>query len=267
MLVGVSGIPGAGKSFMCVRLVVRAMLAGKVVVTNFRLHDGWIRTLVRRHYWYWCLVPRFGKRKLAVYEEEYASRYHVISHVSELVTIRVAGEKPNRCMVVIEEAHTFLNAREWNNKDRGEIVAWASKVRHLGIEAYIVTQDLESIDRQIRARITYHAKLRNFKHWKLMGIPIWPWDRFLAIWHYPTAKAIVKREFFGLNWCKKLYDTHELGVWGEEGRDDLLWLPRTPAAEPASQPAAAPPERSEAGGATACLPAMPDGDRVSEDGP
>jgi len=258
MLVGVTGIPGAGKSYMCVRLVVKAMFEGKIVVTNFNMKPGWIRKLVNRRYWYWRFVPHWGSQRLRVHEAEYAARYHVIAEVSELVTLRFSGEGENRAVVVIEEAHTFLNAREWNKEDRKEIVAWSSKVRHLGVQAFIVTQDLESIDRQVRAKLTYHVKLRNFNHWKVMGIPIWPVPRFLAIWNYPTAKAIVKREFFGLTWTKKLYDSHELGVWAEEDRPDLTWLPRTPDAEPAGQPAAASPERSEADGATACLPATSD---------
>lgn len=255
MLVGVTGIPGAGKSFMCIRLVVRALMAGKVVVTNFPLKPGWIRLVVRRQHFWWCLVPVVGRRRLEDFEAEATTRFHVIRDVKELVTIRFAGEGASRAVVVIEEAHTFLNAREWNKEDRGEVVAWASKVRHLGVDAYVVTQDLESIDRQVRAKMTYHVKLRNFKHWKVMGIPIWPFDRFLAIWHFPTAKAIVKREFFGLNWSKKLYDTHELGVWGEENRTDLLWLPRAPDVVPACPPDVAAAARSAAGGAPAGQPA------------
>lgn len=232
MLIGVTGPLGCGKSWFAVRKIVEALEKDKVVITNFDLQEDWVELVVDHALWRWVVPGHRAKLK-----ERWRRNVHVVREIDELCRIRIDGCKEARARVVIEEGHTFINARDWHDSERKEVVAWASKVRHLGEEVFIVTQDLQSIDRQIRAKMTYHVELRNLRQWKVAGIPIVPFNYFIAIWRYPTGKAVVKRDFYMLDWRKRLYDTHELGVWGEEGREDLLWLPRPPVAAPAGPPA------------------------------
>ena len=229
----VTGPLGAGKSFYGIRKAADAIEAGKFVVTNFAMSEDWTERVANRNAFRWLLGRR--RRRLA---ERWSRNYYRVNDLAELIRVRAAGSGEGRMVVVIDEAHVFMNARTWRDEDRMRLVEWASASRKLGADVYLITQDLQSLDRQVRDRLTYHVTLRNLKQFKVMGIPVVPFNFFLAIWQYHAAgKAIVKREAYRLNWMAKLYDTHDLGAFATlVDPEDAIWLP-LPA--PAPTPAAA----------------------------
>lgn len=236
MIALVTGPPGSGKSYYAVRKAVDSLERGKFVITNVPMTPDWQDKVADHHPLRWVIPGR--RRKL---KAQWRGRLmHIGDDFSALRRIRMKGSKEGRGVVVLDEAHVWMNSRLWRDDDRLDIVNWFSMHRKLGFDVYLITQDANNIDRQVRALFEYHVHLRNLRMMKVAGVPVSPINLFLAIWKWHAAKgAVVKREAYRLNWTKKLYDT--MGMYGENGHtpDDVLWLPR-----PERAPARAHPLRS-----------------------
>lgn len=246
-LIMVTGPLGCGKSYYGIRKAIDALEAGKVVVTNFRMTPEWYERVADRHPLRWLVPGR--RRKL---KRDWARRVLVVPDLKTLLRVRLEGQGEDRGVVLIDEAHVFMNARSWRDAERMELVEWASASRKLGFEVYLITQDLQSLDRQVRDRLTYHVTLRNLRQFKVAGIPVVPFNFFIAIWQYHAAgKAIIKREAYRLTrWKAGLYDTMDLGAFGSLLNPvDAIRLPAVAPSGP--PPAAAAASATSAGGAAA----------------
>lgn len=222
MIVLVTGPPGSGKTYYTVRKVCDSLERGKFVATNVDFHDGWTDKLARGNVLRW-LIP--GRR--AAMAERFAERTYVTPNLDELFRLRLPGKGESRGVMVLDEAHQWMNSRLWKDTDRLRIVQFFSQHRKLGWDIYLVTQDANNIDRQVRSLFEYHAQLRNLKKMRVLGVPVTPVNLFLCIWKWHAAQgAIVKREAYRLTGRAKYYDTMaqtHLPDW--DGDDDLIYLP------------------------------------------
>lgn len=238
MITAVTGTPGAGKGIYCVRKCVAALESGKVLVTNVPFVADWTHQVAYHHF-----VRRAIPGRRAKLAREFASRVLYIETLEELQRIRVKGDDEGRWIVVIDEAGDFLDSRNWRAEGRTEQVGWFNKHRHYGADVYLVVQDLENIDRQVRSKAEYETTLRNLRRMKFCGVPLAPFNLFLAITRWnDRARSVAKRESYVLNWTKDLYRTHgAVDMYGAP--PDALWLPRAP-----DDPTPGPPARSSGGG-------------------
>lgn len=55
------------------------------------------------------------------------------------------------CLVIIDEAHLFFNARKWKDDSNQGFADWASTHRHHGYDCYLITQRIEKLDSQARS--------------------------------------------------------------------------------------------------------------------
>lgn len=252
----VSGPPGSGKTFYAVRKVTRALEEGKVVAGNVELAPDWEGRLSRRN---WVHYVRWGARRK--FRREAAHRYHFTEDLEELTSLRLRGKshQEGRGLMVLDEAHNWMNARSWSASDRQAIVRFFSQHRKIGWDVLLIAQHPEMIDKQVRNLCEYNVHLRNLKKARWAGIPIFPVNLFLAVWLWHAAnRVVVKREVFPLSWRKDLYDTaatsHGLSSGLEGTCTGGVWLPSPPEARTAAPPdartrateelaAARPPER------------------------
>lgn len=226
MIYLVSGPPGNGKTFYAIRKVTQAVEEGKVVAGNVELAADWPQRVSRRN-WVHYLRP-FAKRRFL---REAWHRYHFSESLSELAAIRLRGDREGRGLMVLDEAHNWMNSRSWSATDRQEIVRLFSQHRKLGWDILLIAQHPEMIDKQVRNLVEYNVHLRNLRKAKWGGIPVVPFNLFLAVWCWHSAnRVVVKREVFPLTWRRRLYDTnatsHGLDA---DGQDGFLWLPSPPA--------------------------------------
>jgi Zonular occludens toxin (Zot) len=218
----VTGPPGAGKTFYAIRKMAEALEQGKVIASNVEMTDGWLERLAKRNV-FTRAVPGRVKRRVAAWERQAL----LTDDLQELFSIRLHGQKEGRGVMVLDEAHGWMNARMWKDEDRLDIVRFFSQHRKLGWDVFLITQDMNNIDRQVRSLSEYHVQLRNLKRMKYLGVPLAPMDLFLAVWTWHTAgKAVVKREVYGLNGTRKLYDTRQLLHGAAATPGDAIWLPR-----------------------------------------
>lgn len=232
MLVLVTGTPGAGKSYYAVRKMLDALEGGRCVASNVALVEGWAESFARSH-----PVRRFIPGRRDALAREWEARSFVSHDLGELFRVRMPGRREGRGVMVLDEAHNWMNSRLWKDSDRLELVRFFSQHRKLGWDVYLISQDANNIDRQVRSLFEYHVTLRNLKRFKLAGVPLLPVNLFLAIWKWNGAGgAVVKRETYRLNSTAKLYDTLATSHGLQDEAADAIWLPRPPAPSPAPAP-------------------------------
>lgn len=220
----VVGAPGAGKSYYAVRKVSEALQAGRVVATNVALEPAWPERVAGSNPVRYVMPGR--RRRLA---DRYRNRLVVSDDLSELFSIRLRGAGEGRGVMVLDEAHNWMNSRAWRDQDRMEIVRFFTQHRKLGWDVYLITQDELNIDRQVRSLFEYLIRLRNLRNVKLFGLRVVPINLFLAVWEWNSASSVVvKRETYTLNKrTASLYDTMALSHGLDDAPDDALWLPRS----------------------------------------
>jgi zona occludens toxin len=219
----VTGPPGSGKSFYAVRKMIDQLERGRYVATNLALEPDWIERAVNRHPLRWAIPGR--RRRLTQRWQDRSFHATGEGALNELLNVRLRGKGEGRGVMVLDEAHHWMNARTWKDEDRLRLLRFFASHRHYGWDVYLLTQDISNIDRQVRALFEYHITLRNLRNMKVVGVPVSPINLFLAVWQWHAgAKAIVKREAYRLNYASKLYDTHGLAA---ELADEpgVRWLP------------------------------------------
>jgi zona occludens toxin len=237
MIVLVTGPPGAGKSLYALRQLGDALDRGKPVATNVELAAGAAATVARSN-WARRILRRVPRATARIERQVYVS-----SSLVDLFSVRLRGRGEDRGVMVLDEAHYWLNARNWSSGDREAVVTFFTQHRKLGWKVFLVVQDAEMIDKQVRSLIEYHVHLRNLKKAKVLFglLPASPVNLFLAVWTWHGIRGKpVKRELYRLSWHRRLYDTFQThhGLEADGPTDELaaVWLP---APDPAGGPAGA----------------------------
>lgn len=134
----ITGELGTGKSLLCVTKIAEALRAGRRVATNLDIRLEHLvsakrpRDLLR--------LPDYPRREdldaLGVGCEEYDERRFGL--------------------LVIDEAGTFLNARDFRDTGRGDVIKWLLHSRKLRWDVFLIIQDLGMLDKQVRTAFVEH---------------------------------------------------------------------------------------------------------------
>lgn len=247
MIYLVTGVLGSGKSYYAVRRVAAALWEGKPVATNVQLREDFPEYMVRHRPELY--VRRFRRRELlGETERSLRGLYHYTEDLEELMSIRLRGAGESRGLMVLDEAHDWMNARSWSASDRKEIVRFFTRSRKLGWDVILIAQQPEMLDKQVRDLFEYSIVLRNLKKARFLGVPLTLGvNLFLAIWCWWAAgkRVVLRREVYPLTWVKDLYDTMSGVGLDVDQEDGGLVLPSPPGQRPArTQPGALAPGES-----------------------
>jgi hypothetical protein len=64
-------------------------------------------------------------------------------------------------LIVADEVHGKLNARDWNDKNKRGLFEWATQSRHDDNDLWLISQSAMNIDKQMRRLATYNWRVRN----------------------------------------------------------------------------------------------------------
>ncbi len=257
----ITGAPGAGKSFFAVKKILASVEKGRVVVTNVPLREDWAEVIASRGYHKWK-----GEEHVRERRERFERLVFVSEDLNDLLRVRVEGDSEGRADMVLDECHRWLNARMWDSglgesreeatRNRLKLVGFFSAHRHYGYDIFLITQDPNNIDRQIRTLFEYLVRLKNLKRVKVFGIPLLPVNLFVAIrtWN-DRVQTKISVSTYGLDkTVARLYSTHAMAV--VDMPEDVIMMPRKPGdgGARASHGAVAPRARDAQAGSRTLIP-------------
>lgn len=131
----VIGHRGAGKSLYAVRRAREYMEAGRPVASNITIHpDKLMSWASKATYTKLPYVPRSGDLQALGYAYPESDDYN----------------EDRFGLVILDEAGSWLNTREWQDKDRRALFQWATQSRKFGWDLLLIIQDYDALDKQIR---------------------------------------------------------------------------------------------------------------------
>lgn len=237
-----TGPPGSGKTWYAVRKIAVSLHQGKMVATNVKLHDGWAMEVANMAWITRLFKGKAGVERLA---REYERRVFVSADLTELFAIRLAPcrkckqckcgracQTEGRGVMVLDEAHEWLNARFWEKDDRQSIVKFFAVHRKLGWDVYLITQGKNRIDNQVRDNFEYDVRLKNMRKFKPFGwmpIPFTPFNLFVAVtyWHGSGGER-VSVDMYRLTKLADVYDTMARPeLFESDNEEGVIALPLT----------------------------------------
>lgn len=156
MIYVITGHLGSGKSLLAIRIAHDYLKAGKKVASNITLNLD-------------KLMPEASRLT--------ATKLPYIPTAEHLNLLGSAYEgaydEEKFGLLILDEAGTWLNSRDWNDKDRRGLFQWITHARKLGWDVALIVQDFEALDSQIRRSVTeVHVKCSRTDRIKLPFIPV-----------------------------------------------------------------------------------------------
>jgi hypothetical protein len=135
----ITGPQGSGKSLITTRIVRDFLLDSKLVASNLDFYLD-------------KLLPYWSK--------SYYIRLPDYVTANDLWAIGNATESPdqrNHGLLVIDELAVIANARDWKAENRTDLISYLRHARKHGFNTFYLSQDVESIDAQIRKSLVEHV--------------------------------------------------------------------------------------------------------------
>jgi Zonular occludens toxin (Zot) len=228
----VTGPMGSGKSLFGVRRGVDALFSGRYWVTNQALYPDAFERMARHV----CRSP-WAKEKRSRLAKAFESYYVYETDINEARRYRTPGDTEARALFTWDESHNDLSNRTYKDRDQG-ILEWATQLRKLGFEGYLLSQHHMNTDAQLRRISNGVVMLENQREQhRIMGIRLkFLPPLFLAHWFPAHALGGVngqgktkswRVERYLLSWHRKLYDTLDLyhGVASDDDDGNAIRLP------------------------------------------
>lgn len=170
-----TGKPGNGKSLHMAEIIYNSLLKGKNVISNIQIN---MHTFDRvKHKEKLGQFIYVSNREWLNNAYKGKSAKEGFSYINGLYNFALNFHKRNnrgqitesQTILVIDECQVLFNTRAWNRSDR---IPWADFFRvhrHYGYDCYLISQDDQVIDKQIRAILQKEVEHRCVNNYKLLG--------------------------------------------------------------------------------------------------
>lgn len=201
----VEGKLGTGKTKFCVWMAQKALLAGRKVASNvdLNLHE---------------LCPGRAVSYQRVPDKPGAVDLFAIGHGNP-----DSYDEEKNGVLILDELGSWLNTRSFQDKGRAAVIDWFIHARKFGWDVYLIVQDANMIDRQVReALIEYQCRCVRLDKMRIPGIGwllglIHPKLAFMPRMHVVSARVgyapnqmIADRWFFRGDDLHAAYDTRQV---------------------------------------------------------
>lgn len=163
---GLTGKPGAGKSYFATRVIIAEIMEGKnrPIVSNVPINKEKLRQYVGKDFYYYPLDTYTDNKAF------FANRGYYNLEVDDLGAnvdfAPLLKEDDDGVLFIIDEAHLYFNARNWKHMPQATI-SYISTIRHVGDSLIWMCQKYSDIDSQIRGKTQAFHVLRNLSKEKL----------------------------------------------------------------------------------------------------
>ena len=137
----VTGKLGSGKTLYTVKKARDYLQAGRRVATNLDLNLG--KLLSKK---------TDSKKLLRLADHPTAESFHNLGQAYS-----GSYDENKTGALILDECATWLNARDWNAKDRKQLINYLVHVRKKGWDVYLIIQDISMLDKQIRKVLAEHT--------------------------------------------------------------------------------------------------------------
>ena len=172
---------GGGKTYHAVKYMCKYFASGGVVCSNIMLNLEAVKEYLRlRFHW------EYQKGQFIYLEDDQINQFY--KHTP-------AGTPDTPSLVVIDEAHIWLNARDWANVLR-EMLVFLSQSRKCFTDIIFISQSALNLDKQIMRLVQYIWRFRDLKKLKISELGIgWPLNQFLVAQYDYDGKTLLDKRF------------------------------------------------------------------------
>lgn len=163
---GLTGKPGAGKSYFATRVIIAEITEGKnrPIVSNVPVNIEKLREYVKKDFYYYPLETYTDNKAF------FANRGYYKLEVDNLAAnvdfAPLLKEDDDGVLFIIDEAHLYFNARHWKHMPQATL-SYITTIRHVGDSLIWMCQKFTDIDSQIRGKTQAFHLLRNLEKEKL----------------------------------------------------------------------------------------------------
>ena len=174
-----TGKPGNGKSLHMAEIIYKNIKKGKNVIANFEINETVfdkcrnkekLGQFIYENNEYWLNNAYTDKTyKSKVLKEysyldglyHYATQFHKRNNRGQIIE--------HQTLLVLDECQELFNSRTWNRRDRLAWCGFFRQHRKYGYDVYLISQDDNVIDKQIRNILEYEVEHRCVNNYKTFG--------------------------------------------------------------------------------------------------
>lgn len=183
---------GAGKSYYVTTQILQYLSEGGTIFASSSFVLDWDASAA-------LVLERYG---VEIERDQWNSFEQ--TDVWKLHEITPPGTDEKPVLIIIDEAHTALNARDWADKAKRPFFDWLTQSRHDNNDLIFISQSAANIDKQIARLVTYIIRVRNMANFEFPGIGKWPFKQFVVSRFDQDGKTLMRK-----NWI-----SHDKKIFG-----------------------------------------------------
>ena len=163
---GLTGKPGAGKSYFATRVIIAEITKGKnrTIVTNVPINRSKLRSYTKKDFNIYSLQTFTDNRHFFTNRGHY--NFEIDNTGANIDFKDLLQEDDDGILYVMDEAHLYFNSRNWKHMSQATL-SYITTIRHVGDSLIWMCQRFSDIDAQIRGKTQAFHLLRNLEKEKL----------------------------------------------------------------------------------------------------